>query len=89
MKPLNQGLSNIIEAHLEKFFRAHKASEPEYGLYDHLIRELEAPLLRQTLKFSKGNQIKAALILGINRNTLRTKLKNHSINPQDYDEKNQ
>lgn len=44
------------------------------GLYDRLLAQVERPLIEQTLKATRSNQIKAAAILGINRNTLRKKI---------------
>lgn len=48
---------------------------PLEDLYQTVLREVEEPLLRVVLKATRGNQIKAARILGLNRNTLRKKLK--------------
>lgn len=44
------------------------------GLYDRLLARVEKPLLEKTLQVTRGNQIRAAAILGINRNTLRKKI---------------
>lgn len=79
------GLSTLINAHLERFFKAHKAMDPNPGVYYKLLREFEAPLFQQTLAFTKGNQVKAAKILGMNRNTLRTKLQYLSIDPKVFE----
>ncbi len=49
------------------------------GLYDRIISQLEKPLIEQTLKYTKGNQIKAAEILGLNRNTLRKKIRELAV----------
>ena len=48
---------------------------PLEDLYQTVLREVEEPLLRVVLKATRGNQIKAARILGLNRSTLRKKLK--------------
>ena len=50
------------------------------NLYGKLIVEFEKPLIKKTLDFCKGNQIKTAEMLGINRNTLRKKIKELKIN---------
>ena len=50
-------------------------------LYDLMIGLVENPLLRAVLREPAGNQVRAAQILGINRNTLRKKLHEHGINP--------
>ncbi|HUJ03502.1 MAG TPA: helix-turn-helix domain-containing protein, partial [Rhizomicrobium sp.] len=48
---------------------------PAAGLYDRVLREIERPLIMATLGATRGNQIKAAHLLGLNRNTLRKKIK--------------
>ncbi len=68
------GLSQVVEAKLESYLAALNGDKPASGLYDHIIREVERPLLAIALKISKNNKVKAAQILGINRNTLRKKL---------------
>ena len=53
---------------------SHAGSLPAPGLYERLLMTLEKPLIRETLRATGGNQIKAAEILGLNRNTLRKKI---------------
>ena len=79
------GLSQSINSHLERFFKAHKTMAPQQGVYYRLLKELEEPLLRQTMAYTKGNQIKASKILGLNRNTLRTKLKMYNIEASEFE----
>jgi Fis family transcriptional regulator len=50
------------------------------NLYQLLLAEVEPPLLEETLKWTGGNQSRAAAVLGITRNTLRTKMRRYSIN---------
>jgi Fis family transcriptional regulator len=50
------------------------------NLYDLVLREVESPLLEIVMKFTRGNQTNAAAILGINRGTLRKKLRQHGLN---------
>lgn len=69
-----RGLGSMVEGFLSAYFAAHEGLMPSNGLYDRVMQEVERPLLKATLKLMKGNQKKAALILGINRNTLRKKL---------------
>jgi DNA-binding protein Fis len=76
------GLSCIVEEFITNYFVAHEGLCPSAGLYDRVIQEVERPLLRATLKSVKGNQKKAAEILGMNRNTLRKKLAELQIDPQ-------
>jgi two-component system, NtrC family, nitrogen regulation response regulator GlnG len=50
-------------------------------LYDRLLAEVERPLIAHTLQATRGNQIRAAAVLGINRNTLRKKLTDYGLDP--------
>ncbi len=68
-------LSEAIERHLSSYFAAHGEQLPPPGIYDRLLEELERPLLSLTLAATRGNQIKAAHLLGLNRNTLRKKIR--------------
>lgn len=70
----NGGLSKIVEDFISSYFSTLEGSMPASGLYDRVIQEVERPLLTATLKSVRGNQKKAAEILGINRNTLRKRL---------------
>lgn len=74
-----QVLSDIIAQHLSAYFAAHSGDLPPAGLYDRLLPLMEKPLIEQSLAACKGNQIKAAELLGINRNTLRKKIKDLGI----------
>ncbi len=68
-------LSGAVEWHLERYFKAHGDTLPAPGLYDRVLREVEKPLIELCLSATAGNQIKAADLLGLNRNTLRKKIK--------------
>jgi len=57
------------------------ATPPKDGLYDRLLHEFERPLLETALLLTRGNQLKAARLLGINRNTLRKMLQLRGIDP--------
>ena len=72
-------LSGTIERHLREYFDGHNGALPPRGLYDRVLRELERPLITLTLVATRGNQVKAAEILGINRNTLRKKIRELDI----------
>ncbi len=67
-------LSTLVERHLAADFASQPDGLPPRGLYDRVIEEVEAPLIRLTLAATRGNQIRAAEILGLNRNTLRKKI---------------
>jgi len=73
------GLSFAVEKHLCDYFAAHGDDLPPAGLYGRILKEIERPLLSVTLAATRGNQIKAAGLLGLNRNTLRKKMKDHEI----------
>ena len=68
-----------VEEHLKKFFKLHKDRLPSAGLYSRIINEVERPLISICLNVTKGNQIKASKLLGLNRNTLRKKIKELKI----------
>jgi two-component system nitrogen regulation response regulator GlnG len=74
-----EGLSATVERHLRDYFAAHADGLPAAGVYDRVLREVERPLLSLALEVSRGNQIKAAALLGLNRNTLRKKIRDLDI----------
>lgn len=73
------GLGSMVAAKLEEYFQALQGERPSFELYAQVIREVEKPLISMTLKQTQGNKIKAAEMLGINRNTLRKKMREHNI----------
>ncbi len=73
------GLAALVERHLSRYINADHAVLPSSGLYHRIMGEVERPLLRLVLDVTKGNQLKAAQVLGINRNTLNKKLKEHNL----------
>ncbi len=75
-----QKLSGAVHQHLQQYFDMHGDALPEPGLYQRILREVELPLFALTLAATRGNQIKAAELLGINRNTLRKKIRALDIN---------
>ncbi|HYB10556.1 MAG TPA: nitrogen regulation protein NR(I) [Alphaproteobacteria bacterium] len=77
--PVDDSLSASIERHLKEYFAAHQDGLPAAGLYDRVLREMERPLLLLSLGATRGNQIKAARLLGLNRNTLRKKIRELDI----------
>jgi two-component system nitrogen regulation response regulator GlnG len=74
-------LSALVERHLAADFASQPDGLPPRGLYDRVIEEVEAPLIRLTLAATRGNQIRAAEILGLNRNTLRKKIHDLGLQP--------
>jgi len=77
--PLDDSLGSAAERHLKAYFAAHRDGLPAAGLYDRVLREIERPLITLSLSATRGNQIKAAHLLGLNRNTLRKKIRELDI----------
>ncbi|MEL6677898.1 MAG: nitrogen regulation protein NR(I) [Pseudomonadota bacterium] len=75
----SQKLGMAVEAHLQRYFSLHGNELPPPGLYDRIIREVEMPLIALSLSATRGNQVKTAELLGINRNTLRKKIRELDI----------
>ena len=67
-------LGASVERHIKRYFELHGNMLPPPGLYQRILREVEAPLLEVALAATSGNQAKCAELLGINRNTLRKKI---------------
>jgi two-component system, NtrC family, nitrogen regulation response regulator GlnG len=74
-----EGLSATVERHLTSYFATFGDTLPPPGLYHRILREIEHPLLSVTLVATRGNQIRAADLLGVNRNTLRKKIRDLEI----------
>ncbi|MFC0410565.1 nitrogen regulation protein NR(I) [Roseomonas elaeocarpi] len=68
-------LEQAVERHLTSFLGAHRDGMPVRDLYERVVAEVERPLIRLALAATRGNQIKAAAMLGLNRNTLRKKIR--------------
>ncbi|MCB9948763.1 MAG: nitrogen regulation protein NR(I) [Rhodospirillaceae bacterium] len=75
----NEGLGAAVERHLRDYFAAHQDGLPAPGLYDRILQEVERPLITLSLSATRGNQIRAAQLLGVNRNTLRKKIRELDI----------
>ena len=72
-------LSGSVERHLSRYFGQFKGDLPPPGLYHRILRDVEEPLIGAALAATRGNQIKAAELLGLNRNTLRKKIRDLDI----------
>ena len=72
-------LAASLEQYLSALFISHEPGLPPDGLYFRVLEQVEAPLIRAALSACKGNQIKTAQLLGLNRNTLRKKIRAHGI----------
>jgi len=75
-KPVVQPLNQHVRENLDEYF---KGCNPPTDLYRMVLEQVEKPLLERVLDFSGGNQSRAAEVLGINRGTLRKKLKHYSL----------
>ena len=72
-------LSEAVERHLADYFSGFKDALPPPGLYHRVLREIEGPLIGAALAATRGNQIRAAELLGVNRNTLRKKVRDLNL----------
>ncbi len=72
-------LSGSMERHLAAYFSGFGDNLPPPGLYHRILREVEYPLISTALAATRGNQIKAAELLGVNRNTLRKKIRDLDV----------
>jgi two-component system nitrogen regulation response regulator GlnG len=81
-RPASQGVDSLagaLEVYLAAYFAGFGNGAPPPGLYHRILREIEGPLLTAALAAARGNQIKAADLLGLNRNTLRKKIRDLDI----------
>lgn len=67
-----------VERALSRYF-SQVEDEPVSNLYDLVMSEVELPLLEAVMRFTGNNQSKASIMLGMNRGTLRTKLKHYGM----------
>jgi two-component system nitrogen regulation response regulator GlnG len=72
-------LGALVERHLTRHFADQPDGIPAIGLYDRILNEIEVPLIKLTLTATRGNQVRAAEILGLNRNTLRKKIQDLGV----------
>ncbi len=72
-------ISRAVEHVLQRYFAQYGQDLPPTGLYDRVLAEVEYPLILASIAATRGNQIKAAELLGLNRNTLRKKIKDLGV----------
>jgi two-component system nitrogen regulation response regulator GlnG len=72
-------LSEAVERHLADYFTGFGNELPPAGLYGRILKKIELPLITAALAATRGNQIRAADLLGLNRNTLRKKIRDLGI----------
>jgi two-component system nitrogen regulation response regulator GlnG len=70
-----QARAELIVALVQDYFASWGANLPAEGIHSPVIRDIEKPLIERALELTNGNQIRAAEILGVNRNTLRKKIR--------------
>ena len=76
-------LEKLVKSKLEVLFQQQKEAQVELnGLYNIVLEQVERPLIELALKAYNGNQVKTALMLGINRNTLKKKIDNYKLKPK-------
>ncbi|MCO7224670.1 DNA-binding transcriptional regulator Fis [Pleionea sp. CnH1-48] len=81
LSPVSQQptLRESVNTAIQNYFSQLDGQQPS-ELYDMVLAEVEAPLLERVMEYTRGNQTKAAIILGLNRGTLRKKLKIYGLN---------
>jgi len=78
--PENLSIGQAAEQYLQRYFASFGSELPPAGLYQRILAEVEYPLVMAAMTATRGNQIKAAELLGVNRNTLRKKIRELGVN---------
>ncbi len=76
---VDDSLAGTVARHVERVFGSVAQPDDVQELYLHVLQEVERPLIAETLALTRGNQLRAAQILGLNRNTLRKKIRDLDI----------
>ncbi len=74
-QPLREAVTKAVHHYLQQL-----NGDDVTEVYELVLSELEAPLLEEIMTYTRGNQTRAAIMLGINRGTLRKKLKKYGMN---------
>ncbi len=77
--PADDSLAAMVARHVERRLVASVRVDDVSGLYLEVLQEIERPLISEILSATRGNQLRAASILGLNRNTLRKKIRDLDI----------
>jgi two-component system nitrogen regulation response regulator GlnG len=77
--PEDVSIGQSVEHYLQGYFASFGRDLPPPGLYQRLLAEVEYPLVLAAMTATRGNQIKAAELLGLNRNTLRKKIRDLGV----------
>jgi Fis family transcriptional regulator len=75
----NQPLHDSVRQSLENYISQLKGRELPSNLYELILAQIEAPLMEAVMDYTKGNQSRAAIVLGLSRGTLRKKLKMYGL----------
>jgi two-component system nitrogen regulation response regulator GlnG len=78
--PDDISVSQAVEHYLQRYFTGFGDDLPPPGLYQRILAEVEHPLVLAAMTATRGNQIRAAELLGLNRNTLRKKIRELGVN---------
>ncbi|TGV81305.1 nitrogen regulation protein NR(I), partial [Mesorhizobium sp. M00.F.Ca.ET.149.01.1.1] len=78
--PDDLSIGQAVEHFLQRYFASFAGELPPAGLYQRILAEVEYPLVLASMTATRGNQIKAAELLGLNRNTLRKKIRELGVN---------
>ncbi|MBN9034954.1 MAG: nitrogen regulation protein NR(I) [Rhizobiales bacterium] len=78
--PDDLSIGQAVEHYLQRHFASFGAELPPPGLYQRILAEVEYPLVLASMTATRGNQIRAAELLGVNRNTLRKKIRELGVN---------
>ncbi|TIX12222.1 MAG: AAA family ATPase, partial [Mesorhizobium sp.] len=78
--PDDLSIGQAVEHFLQRYFASFAGDLPPAGLYQRILAEVEYPLVLASMTATRGNQIKAAELLGLNRNTLRKKIRELGVN---------
>ncbi|WP_187971530.1 nitrogen regulation protein NR(I) [Aquibium microcysteis] len=78
--PENLTIGQAVEHYLQRYFTSFGEDLPPSGLYQRILAEVEYPLVLASMTATRGNQIRAAELLGLNRNTLRKKIRELGVN---------
>ena len=75
----NQPLHDSVRQSLENYLSHMKGQQMPNNLYELILAEVEAPLMAAVMEYTKNNQSRAAIVLGLSRGTLRKKLKQYGM----------
>lgn len=84
----NEGLGAVVEKYLRRFYDEAAETAEQANVYDFVIEEVERRLISVTLDVARGNRLKTAKILGLNRNTLLKKMRRLNLDEKWSEKRN-